>query len=217
MIRDLMNKYPIELMVTPNQDLLFTNIPVESQKDFENDLKKYHYGQRNGKSYSKLRTLSGACVGRDTCRLTYTDSERFEPELIDELEKLGWGDMAESIGVTGCERQCFRPATKSIGLVGSGLDRYMFKLFGDETAKFQGQPLIASNGEEIYLRSIPREDVIVVIDTLFKFYKANAKPAEGLGEFHRRIGADTIIAHLKANPATTALMDKPFNTDCVIE
>lgn len=216
MIRDLMNKYPIELMVTPNQDLLFTNIPVESKKDFEADLKKYQYGQRNGKAYSKLRTLSGACVGRDTCRLTYTDSERFEPELIDELEKLGWGDMAESIGVTGCERQCFRPATKTIGLVGSGLDRYMFKLFGDETAKFQGQPLIASNGEDLYLRSIPREDVVVVIDTLFKFYKANSKPNEGLGEFHRRIGADAIIAHLKATAATAPLMEKPFNTDCII-
>ena len=37
--------------------------------------------------YSKLRMLSGACVGRDTCRLTYTDSEKFEPYLIDELEK----------------------------------------------------------------------------------------------------------------------------------
>ncbi len=216
MIRDLMNKYPIELMVTPNQDLLFTNIPVESKKDFEANLKKYHYGERNGKAYSKLRTLSGACVGRDTCRLTYTDSERFEPELIDELEKLGWGDMAESIGVTGCERQCFRPATKTIGLVGSGLDRYMFKLFGDETAKFQGQPLIASNGEDLYLRSIPREDVVVVIDTLFKFYKANAKSGEGLGEFHRRIGADGIIAHLKATSATAPLMEKPFNTDCII-
>ncbi|MCB9771754.1 MAG: nitrite/sulfite reductase [Candidatus Omnitrophica bacterium] len=216
MVRDVMNKYPIELMITPNQDLLFTNIPVASREEFEADLKKYQYGERNGKAYSKLRTLSGACVGRDTCRLTYTDSERFEPELIDELEKMGWADMAESIGVTGCERQCFRPGTKTIGLVGSGLDRYMFKLFGDETAKFQGQPLITSDGEQMYLRSIPRENVAIIIDALFKFYKVNAKSSEGMGEFHRRIGADAIISHLKANPATAASMEKPFNTDCVM-
>ncbi|MCC6758136.1 MAG: hypothetical protein IT395_00735 [Candidatus Omnitrophica bacterium] len=180
-------------------------------------MKSYGYGERNGKTYSKLRTLSGACVGRDTCRLTYTDSERFEPELIDELENLGWGDMAESIGVTGCERQCFRPGTKTIGLVGSGMDRYMFKLFGDETARFQGKPLMTSDGEQMYLRSIPRADVITVINVLFKFYKENAKTGEGMGEYHRRIGAGAIIAHLKENPATTALLQKPFPADCVME
>ncbi|MCC6758137.1 MAG: nitrite/sulfite reductase, partial [Candidatus Omnitrophica bacterium] len=35
MVRDLMNEYPIELMVTPNQDLLFTNIPVNAKNEFE--------------------------------------------------------------------------------------------------------------------------------------------------------------------------------------
>jgi len=217
MVRGVMDKYDIELMVTPNQDILFMNIPDELKKDFENDLKSYGYGLRNGKPYSKLRTLSGACVGRDTCRLTMTDSEKFEPELLDELEKMGWGAMAESIGITGCERQCFRPATKSIGLVGSGLNRYQFKLFGDETARHQGTPLISSNGEEMYLRTVIRDQVVIVIDALFKFYQANKQNGEGLGAYHRRIGADAIIAHLKENPATSALMAKPWNTDCVID
>ncbi len=217
MIREIVNQYPVDLMITPNQDLLFTNLPASAKNAFEDELKTYGYGQRDGKVYSTLRLNSGACVGRDTCRLTYTDSEKFEPFLIDELENLGWGDMAESIGITGCERQCFRPATKTIGLVGSGMDRYQFKLFGDESARFQGKPLIASGGEQMYLRSVPRDQVPVVIDALFKFHKTHAKAGEGVGDFHRRIGADAIIAHLKENPATTALMEKPFNTDCVLE
>jgi len=137
--------------------------------------------------------------------------------LIDELEQLGWGDMAESIGITGCERQCFRPATKSIGLIGTGLNRYQFKLFGVETARFQGQPLMDSTGEHMYLRSVPREKVVTVINALFKFYKENAQEDESLGDYHRRIGADSIIHHLKENTATSELMDKTFNTDCVID
>ena len=217
LVRNLMEKYPVEMMITANQDLIFTNIPLSAQKDFEADLKVHGYGKRFDKPYSKLRLLSGACVGRDTCHLTYTDSEKFEPFLIDELEKLGWGDMAESIGITGCERQCFRPATKTIGLVGTGLNRYQFKLFGDETARFQGKPLIPSNEDVMYLRSVPRESVTVVIDTLFKFYKANAQKSESLGAYHRRIGADKIIAHLNENPATAALMGKSFPADLVIE
>ncbi len=217
MLRELMLKYPIEMMITPNQDVLFTNIPEAAKGDFEADLKKFGYGQRNGKSYSQLRLVSGACVGRDTCRLTYTDSEKLEPYLIDELEKLGWGGMTESIGITGCERQCFRPATKTIGLVGSGMDRYQFKLFGDEAGRSQGTPLISGDGEKMYLRSVPRERLTQVIDVLFKFYKANAQKNEKMGVFHRRIGPDTIINHLKENPATTDLMEKPFPTDCVVE
>ena len=149
--------------------------------------------------------------------MTYTDSEKFEPFLIDELETMGWSDMTESIGITGCERQCFRPGTKTIGLVGSGLNRYQFKLMGDESGRHQGVPLISKDGNEIYLRSVPREKVAVVIDVLFKFYKTTAKADESMGLFHNRIGMEAIIAHLKENPTTAEFMQKPFPTDCVIE
>ncbi len=217
MLRELMSKYPVELMITPNQDALLQNIPPAAKMDFETDLKRFGYGVRNGKPYSTLRLLSGACVGRDTCRLTYTDSEKFEPFLIDELETMGWGDLKESIGITGCERQCFRPATKTIGLIGSGLDRYQLKLFGGEDARHQGTPLISGDGQAMYLRSIPRERVAQVLDAIFKSYKKNAKSGEDLGTYHRRIGADGIIANLKADPATADLMGKTFPTDCVLD
>ncbi len=215
--REIVKKYKINVMITPNQDLLFMDIDDAAKKDFENDLKKHGYGLRDGKPYSPLRLRSGACVGRDTCRLTYTDSERFEPELIDELEKRGWGPMMESIGITGCERQCFRPATKTIGLVGTGLNRYQFKLMGDETARYQGVPVIDANGQTMHLRSVPREKVADVIETLFKFHKAGAKNNETMGAYHRRIGMPAIITHLKENPVTSPLMERPFPADCVIE
>lgn len=217
MVRDVMKKYPVQLMVTPNQDVLFINVPEQMKADFEADLKKYGFGQRNGKPYSELRLRSGACVGRDTCRLTYTDSEKFEPELLDQLDQMGWGRMKESIGITGCERQCFRPATKTIGLVGAGFDRYQFKLMGDEGGRHQGGPLISSSDGQIYLRSVPREEVAKVIEVLFKFYEANKQSGEDMGAFHRRIGVDAIISHLKQNSVTTALMQKPFPADYVIE
>jgi sulfite reductase (NADPH) hemoprotein beta-component len=117
MVKYLMDNNPgIELFTTPNQHLIFCNIDEGLKELFEKDMKMLGYGFRkmggtnsnrnnftNGnigivsKPYSKLRTLSGACVGRDTCRLTYTDSEKFQPYLIDELEKK-WGHMNESVG-----------------------------------------------------------------------------------------------------------------------
>lgn len=217
MVRDTMEKYPVELSITPNQDLIFSNIPAKQKQDFEAHLSGYGYGQRNGIPYSALRLRSGACVGRDTCRLTYTDSEKFEPELLDELEKRGWGEMTESIGITGCERQCFRPATKSIGLVGSGLNRYQFKLFGDEAGRHQGQPLISADGNDLYLRSVDRDKVADVIDVLFTWFTADKRDGEDLGAFHRRVGAEAIISRLQNDPSTASLMEKPFNTDCIID
>jgi sulfite reductase (NADPH) hemoprotein beta-component len=216
MMRTIVNKYPVEIMITPNQDVLFTNIPEAIKNDFEKDLKSFGWGQRNGKPYSRLRLLSGACVGRDTCRLTYTDSERFIPKLIDELEKLGWGDLTESIGVTGCERQCFRPSTKAVGFVGSGMDRYQMRLMGSEDARFQGRPVISSD-DQMYLRMIPPESVVTVLDTLFKHHKSNAKPDESLGAFNRRVGMDYLIQMFKDNPTTAELMAKTYPTDCVID
>ncbi|MEM4311291.1 MAG: hypothetical protein QXX95_02770 [Nitrososphaerales archaeon] len=209
MVRYIMDKYNLKLYTTPNQDLLFCDIPEDQKDSFMEDLKKFGYGLRNNKPYSKLRVLSGACVGRDTCRLTYTDSEKFEPYLIDELEGK-WGEMSESIGVTGCERQCFRPATKTIGWVGTGLNLYMLKVGGTEDGRHQGGPLIDPDTKEAYLQSVPRKDVATVTDALFEFYISNRLPEEarpgGMGYFLRRIGAKKTIEYLKSNPRTAHLM-----------
>ncbi|MBI5133455.1 MAG: nitrite/sulfite reductase [Thaumarchaeota archaeon] len=219
MVKHLMNNYQgIELFTMPNQHLLFTNINGSLKEQFEKDMKKFGYGVRkngNGmaRPYSKLRILSGACVGRDTCRLTYTDSEKFEPYLIDELEKK-WGDMAESIGITGCEKQCYRPATKTIGWIGSGMNLYQLTLMGTEDAKHQGKPLTDPDTEEQYLHLVPRKDVAAVTDALFEYYIANRSQEEarpgGTGYFFRRVGAKEIIAYLKSNPKTMDLMKKTF-------
>jgi len=211
MVRYVMHKYPVQLMTTPNQDILFTNIPPGVESEFEPYLRSFGYGMRHGRRYSRLRLLSGACVGRDTCQLTYTDAEKFEPSLIDELEQK-WGEMAESIGVTGCERQCFRPATKTIGWVGMGLNRYQLKLGGTEDGRHQGEPLIDRETGEMYLRSVPREEVGTVSDVLFEFYSANRLPGEGMGYFHQRLGRELIIKHLKENPRTVQLMKTTYKS-----
>lgn len=215
-VNELSMKYAVELMITPNQDLLFTGIPANCKDDFLKDLQSFGYGFRDGKEYSTLRRLSGACVGRDTCRLAYTDSEKFEPYLIDELEAMGWGEVATSIGVTGCERQCFRPATKTIGLVGTGLNMYQLKLLGTEDGKHQGEALLSEDGERIYMRTIPRDRVSGVIDTLFRFYTANKHDGEELGYFHHRVGLAAIIHHLKENKTTADLMSKDFTAENVL-
>ncbi|MGC2571058.1 MAG: hypothetical protein WA364_06055 [Candidatus Nitrosopolaris sp.] len=229
MVKYLMNNYPdLELLTTPNQHLLFCNIDEKLKESFEKDMKFFRHGFRkindrnititNGmvsmlsKPYSMLRTLSGACVGRDTCRLTYTDSEKFEPYLIDELEKK-WGHMNESIGVTGCEKQCYRPATKTIGWIGTGFDLYQLVLMGTQDGRHQGTPLVDPDTGEQYLHFVPRKDVATTTDSLFEYYIRNRTEGDrpgGMGYYLRRVGSKEIISYLKSNPRTADLMKKTF-------
>lgn len=226
-----MNNYPhIELFTTPNQHLMFCNIEEGLKELFERDMKMFGYGFRkidgdsnknsipDGKTalhraYSNLRRSSGACVGRDTCRLTYTDSEKFEPYLIDELEKK-WGYMTESIGVTGCEKQCYRPATKTIGWIGTGFNLYQVVLLGTQDGRHQGRILIDPYSGEQYLHFVPRKDVATITDALFEYYVRNRSEEEdrpgGMGYFNRRVGPKEIISYLKSNPKTADLMKKTF-------
>ena len=206
LVRHLVETFDTELMITPNQDLLFTNLDPAVKEDFEAQLGKFSYGKRNGKKYSTLRVLSGACVGLPTCRLSYTESEKFEPELIDQLEAMGYGDVAESIGITGCERQCFRPATKTIGWIGQGPDMYMLKIGGDEGARHQGIPLVEDG--KLYLRQVKRDDVATVTAALFDFWTENREPGEDLGSFHRRVGQSAVLEHLRNNPKTAHATEK---------
>jgi sulfite reductase (NADPH) hemoprotein beta-component len=211
MVREILAKYEgVELMTTPNQDILFTNIPVEAKATFEDDLRSYGWGTRHGRDYSTLRKCSGACVALPTCALAYTDSERLEPYLLDELEERGYGEIAESIGITGCERQCFRPATKTIGWVGQGPNLYAIRLGGSEDARYQGVPL--SDGEQWYLRRVPRDKLADVCAALFDGWLENREDEnESLGQYHRRIGGKQIVAYLKQHPNTAELMEKTYD------
>ncbi|MCH9021572.1 MAG: nitrite/sulfite reductase, partial [Planctomycetes bacterium] len=210
MVKHLMDAYETQLLITPNQDLIFTDIAEGKKGDFEQAMQRFGYGKRKGKPYSALRLKSGSCVALPTCRLAYTDSERFLPELIDELEERGYGEMTESIGITGCERQCFRPATKTIGWIGTGKNRYQLKLLGSENARHQGKPLIGKD-QLMVLRMVPRDKIAAVTAALFDYYKTNRNNAnEGMGEFHNRIGLEAIIDHLKTNEVTSELMKKTF-------
>lgn len=196
----------VEVMTTPNQDLLFINIDEAAKDDFEAKLAEFGYGKRKGKPYSRLRILSGACVGLPTCRLSYTDSEQFEPELIDQLEQMGYGDVAESIGITGCERQCFRPATKTIGWVGQGPNMYMLKLGGSEDGRFQGSGLV--DDDKLYLRQVPRDHVATVTAVLLDYWQAEKQNGEDAGAFFRRMGVTKILDHLRSNEKTAPLLEK---------
>jgi sulfite reductase (NADPH) hemoprotein beta-component len=208
-IRYLMDKYEdirIQLFITPNQHIILANISEDIISEIEKELMNFGYGFRYGKPYSMLRINSTACVGFPTCKLSFTDSERYLPKLIDKLEEKGIFEEID-IGLSGCMAQCSRPATRSISWVGSGFNLYMLKIGGDQERL--GEPLIDWERGELYLYQVPANEVPNVTYELIRFYLENRRNREKCSEFFRRIGNSKIIEYLKSNENTKHLM-KPY-------
>ena len=109
-----------------------------------------------------------------------------------------------------------RPATKTIAWIGQGPDQYALKLGGSEDARYQGRWITGLNpdkpdrGEQWLLRRVSKKDAVVVTAALFDFYKENGEANEDMGAFHRRLGQDAIVAHLRSLDATSGLLKKTF-------
>ncbi len=220
MVTEVLEAFPgTEVTITANQDLMFHNVDQAAKADFEAKVAEYGSGSVDGRPVSKLRSLSGACVGLPTCRLSYTDSERFEPKLMDELEDRGLGDIAESIGITGCERQCFRPGTKTLGWVGQGPDQYALKLGGSEDGRHQGQwvtgvdPEKPEKGEQWYLRRVSAKGVAAISALLLTHYRDHRLSnghVETMGEYLRRLGNPAVLDLLRSDAECAEHLAKTF-------
>ncbi|BFI75909.1 nitrite/sulfite reductase [Sulfurisphaera ohwakuensis] len=206
------NYYDVKLFITPNQHLIITQI--DQREEFEKIFKEFGYGIRNGKAYSKLRINSIACVGFPTCKLSFTDSERFLPLLIDELERRGFSNVSASVGISGCVAQCSRPATHPISWVGSGYELYMLKIGGSNDQL--GEPLIDWEENVIYLYQVPSKRLADVTEALLQLYEKNKDLGKDAGEVFRKLGNKKIIEYLKNHEKTRDLM-KPHKFDAKIE
>jgi len=198
------NFHNVTFYITPGQHLLITEIDDDQREEIEKTLRDFNYGFRDGKPYSNLRTNSIACVGFPTCKLSFTDSERFLPSLIDELERRGWKDIPVSIGLSGCVAQCSRPAVHPISWIGSGYELYMLKIGGGNGNL--GEPLIDWDENVIYLYQVPANRLADVTEALFELYERNKDISEEPGKVFRVIGNRKIIEWLKSNEKTRDLM-----------
>ncbi|MCG3110033.1 Assimilatory ferredoxin-dependent nitrite reductase [Metallosphaera sp. J1] len=203
---EMVKSYPdVKIFVTPNQHLVVTEL--DDLKGFEAFISTFLRRPTN------LRMHATACVGFPTCKLSYTDSERFLPKLIGELERR-WGDLKETIGLSGCLAQCSRPGTKTLGWIGTGYNLYMLKIGGDSSGRFQGNPLIDPDTGDVYLTHVPGNRLADVMDALFELYSTQGN-GEGMGQFLRKLGNKKIIEYLKGHPKTSDLMT-PSRTKAIL-
>jgi sulfite reductase (NADPH) hemoprotein beta-component len=178
-LRQIAQNHDGVFRITPNQNLIVANIPIEKQTEI-------HWIAKEAgllAPWSGLRRNSMACVALPTCGLALAESERYLPDLMTALDALlaARGLTADDIVIrmTGCPNGCARPYLAEIGLVGKGPGRYNLYL----GAAFDGSRL-----SKLYAEDLEHAAIIAALDPIFAAYAAERQKGERFGDFTIRAG-----------------------------
>lgn len=185
-IREVVKRLNPEIRLTPQQNILFTNIQPNDQATLEAILREH--GVELPGSIPLVVQQAMACPALPTCGLAITESERVMPQVTREIDTLlsrldlQTGPIPH-VRMTGCPNGCARPYTAEIGLVGRSLNSY--------TIYLGGSPLGDRLGE-VYLDNVKREDIAARLEPILMAYRQQRRENETFGEFCHRVGIECI-------------------------
>jgi sulfite reductase (NADPH) hemoprotein beta-component len=176
-LRDIAKSHDISFILTPNQNLIIARASSVAREAIETTLTAHGVAMRG----SVLREAAMACVALPTCGLALTESERYLPGLITQLDALlsaqGLASQKITVRMTGCPNGCARPYLAEIGLVGRNPGRYNLLLGGATDG---------SRLNRLYREDADEPTILSTLDGLFADYASTRQPGEGFGDFITR-------------------------------
>ncbi len=175
----------MDVQVTPDQDLIFLDMNEKQRLELLH-IFKAHGINTNRPNALYRRAL--ACVSLPTCALALTESERYFPHVMRDInllvEKHGLMDRAPLVRMTGCPNGCARPYSAEIGIVGQqNGGKYAIFLGGNHTGTRVG---------EAVLQKVLMNDLPVHLDKAFQFWKTEGSVSERFGDFVNRVGVERV-------------------------
>ncbi len=186
-LRDAVERFDLDPVITPTQDLILGNVKPAHRDAVESILRAG--GVRF--DLSPARRWSLACPALPTCGLALTEAERVQDPLVGGIEaalaRHGLADETLSIRITGCPNGCARPYAGDIGIVGRMPGFYALFVGGD----FAGTRL-----NFLLLDRVAEADVAGTLEPLFARFAAERAVGEGFGDFCHRVGKEQLLAGL---------------------
>ena len=180
-LRSVIEKYGMNIVLTPTEEIILCDIDPEDREDIENLLKAY--GIPLAESHTPFQLHYMTCVSLPTCAKALAESERVQfaimDDIQDKLDKHGLGQERISVRVTGCPNGCARPYVGDIGIVGRMPGHYNLFIGGD----FEGTRL----STKVFDR-IPQADIGKALEPMFALYAKERHAEEGFGDFCHRYG-----------------------------
>ncbi|MCX7603302.1 MAG: NADPH-dependent assimilatory sulfite reductase hemoprotein subunit [Bryobacteraceae bacterium] len=184
-VAEIVSELQPEVRFTPQQNLIFANLPPEARPALEGILRRR--GAAFPHELPPVLRHSMACPALPTCGLALTDSERVLPDIAADIQ--GQADAAGAAGevihlrMTGCPNGCARPYTAEIGIVGQSPRLYSIYL--------GGSPL-ATRLAVLYSHNIPQDRIGAVLRPLLDAWVRERRSGESFGDFCHRAGVDAL-------------------------
>ncbi len=189
-LRNIVEKYSLDVRLTPNQDLLLCNIGNYQRSSVKDALNKIGFSDPGHPELLARHAM--ACPALPLCGLAMTEAERSLPELLgrinNQLKELKI-NKSILIRVTGCPNGCARPYMAELALVGSGLNQYQLWLGGSTNLKRLATP---------YLQKMPINELEKTLEPLFLSWKDNGK-SSSLGDHVTQLGNENVMSLLTLN------------------
>ena len=184
-LRQVCRTYNPGIRLTPQQNILFTDIEPHDRAGVEETLRRHGVQLLNG--ISNARRWSMACVGLPTCPLTITESERALPGVIEQLElelaRLGLSGEKFTVRMTGCPNGCARPYNADVGLSGRAVGKYSIYL---------GGRLLGDRMAFLHKDLVPLKEIVPTLTVLLTYFKHEREDGETFGDFCFRKGTDDL-------------------------
>ena len=175
-LRKIAEEIPCQFRLTANQNVIIARVSAEDKEKLVGILSDH--GMTLPEQLSGIRLNSIACTALPTCSLALAESERYLPQLVDELESIidRLGLRGESIAIrsTGCPNGCGRPYLGEIGLVGKAPGKYNLYL---------GAGLDGTRLNKLYRPAITHEEIVDELRPVLEDFAANRGPEERFGDF----------------------------------
>ena len=180
-LREIAKVHDGDFRLTANQNLIIANVSSAKRTEINNLLIKYKIDECYDQSGLRLNSM--ACVALPTCGLALAESQRYLPDLIQELEavleELGLEKEPITIRMTGCPNGCARPYIAEIAFVGRAPGKYNIYLGGG----FTGDRL-----NKLYKASVKQEEILGIFRPIFERYARERTEGERFGDFVIRAG-----------------------------
>ncbi|KAE9616396.1 putative assimilatory sulfite reductase (ferredoxin) [Lupinus albus] len=186
-LREVIEKYNLNVRITPNQNIILTDIRASWKRPITTALAQA--GLLEPRFVDPLNITAMACPAFPLCPLAITEAERGIPDILKRIravfEKIGLKyNESVVVRITGCPNGCARPYMAELGLVGDGPNSY------------QGNKNQTSLAQS-FMDKVKILDLEKVLEPLFYHWKQKRHSKESFGDFTTRIGFEKLKQYIE--------------------
>ncbi|MDB5364919.1 MAG: NADPH-dependent assimilatory sulfite reductase hemoprotein subunit, partial [Rhodospirillales bacterium] len=193
-LREIVTRYGVDPVLTPDQDVLLSNAGAEDRAGIEALLRAH--GVKLAEERTRLDKLTLACPAFPTCGLALGEAERVRDQLVADIDaalaRQGLAGEGMTVRITGCPNGCARPYIGDVGIVGRTANDYALFVGGDREGTRMNFRLIDR---------MPFDTIPATLEQLFAQWRDGRNGKEPFGDWCARVGVEALLGFIATRQA----------------